>query len=345
MIAKLIQQWNVGVSYGVPVGPAAVRILTELLINDVDQSLAAEGIVFCRYSDDFRLFVDTERKARESLAFLATVLFKNHGMTIQESKTRILPTSDFIRVFRPSDQDQVHDHMSSWFDYLVSFLGVDTYEPIEYDELDPEQRDMLEKLNLWDIVNDAIHGHDKISPRLLGFVLRRIRQLGLKDDEDLLLANMGTLAHVFQDAVQAAVASVSLSEEEMHQIGRELLQLLVDDTVGHLEYHRAWILDPFARRATWNQSDQFVQLYNSFSDSFTRTAAILAMGRAHLTFWLRNKKNDLDQFEPWQRRAFLYAASALERDESHHWYLAMKSRLDVLERAVVAYARRNPMRT
>ena len=71
VLQKFLSQWNQSISYGLPVGAAAFRLVAEVAINDVDQALAAEGYQFCRYSDDFRLFVPSERRAREGLAFLA----------------------------------------------------------------------------------------------------------------------------------------------------------------------------------------------------------------------------------------------------------------------------------
>jgi hypothetical protein len=80
-ILKLLEQWNYGVSYGIPVGPNPSRLLAELAICDVDQALLSEGFSFIRFVDDFHIFCKSERQAYEALAFLARVLHENHGLT------------------------------------------------------------------------------------------------------------------------------------------------------------------------------------------------------------------------------------------------------------------------
>jgi hypothetical protein len=52
---KFLTQWNQSISYGLPVGASAFRLVAEVTINDIDHALAAQGYRFCRYSDDFRL--------------------------------------------------------------------------------------------------------------------------------------------------------------------------------------------------------------------------------------------------------------------------------------------------
>lgn len=42
-IMSFLSQWRFSVSYGLPVGPAATRILAEVTLSDVDSALAAEG--------------------------------------------------------------------------------------------------------------------------------------------------------------------------------------------------------------------------------------------------------------------------------------------------------------
>ena len=43
-IAKLINAWNMGVSYGIPVGPSPIRLIAELAISDIDAGLLAENL-------------------------------------------------------------------------------------------------------------------------------------------------------------------------------------------------------------------------------------------------------------------------------------------------------------
>src|SRR5262249_55422847 len=66
-LLRFIRNWNAFVSYGLPVGVAASRILAEATIIDVDASLAGSGRRYCRYSDDIRIFCRSERDAHAGL--------------------------------------------------------------------------------------------------------------------------------------------------------------------------------------------------------------------------------------------------------------------------------------
>jgi hypothetical protein len=80
-------------SYGLPVGGPASRILAELAINPVDLYLNRKGIPFCRYVDDFHIFANSKEEAFRHLFFLAQILF-NEGLSLQRTKTRILPCAE-----------------------------------------------------------------------------------------------------------------------------------------------------------------------------------------------------------------------------------------------------------
>ena len=83
-------------SYGVPVGGPAARLLVELVLSLTDQILKSNGIKFCRYADDYHIFVDSENDAYAKLQFISEKLIKNDGLTIQKSKTRIMSGAEFV---------------------------------------------------------------------------------------------------------------------------------------------------------------------------------------------------------------------------------------------------------
>ena len=113
-------------------------------------------------------------------------------------------------------------------------------------------------------------------------------------------------------------------------------------SVSHLAYHRAWLLSVFASDSSWNNNDDFASLYAEVGDQLARRKLILALGRSHQDFWFRARKNDVFDMDSWQRRAFLVAASCLPPDERKHWYRALETKLDVLDNAVVKWARNAP---
>ena len=183
----------------------------------------------------------------------------------------------------------------------------------------------------------------KINVRLVSFVLRRIRQLGLREPRPILLDNLRKLYPVFRETIGAIVSQSGLEAWEYAVLGGRLLDLFDDVVVGHLEYHRDWILTPFAQEPLWNQVERLDRLYETYSDTFTRRGLILGLGRAKASHWFRHRKLEIFEMPDWERRAFIFAASCLPGDEARYWYSSIMTRLDPLEQAVVAYAKRYSM--
>lgn len=61
-IMALLSRFSEGVSYGLPIGGPAARLLSELLLNRIDRLLLSHGIPYCRFVDDFHLFAIPFRK-------------------------------------------------------------------------------------------------------------------------------------------------------------------------------------------------------------------------------------------------------------------------------------------
>lgn len=83
-------------SFGLPIGGPAARLLSELVLNQIDRLLRTEGITFCRFADDFHIFSNTNEDAYAGLIFLSEKLLRNQGLQLQKSKTRITSSAEFI---------------------------------------------------------------------------------------------------------------------------------------------------------------------------------------------------------------------------------------------------------
>src|SRR5208283_2325363 len=92
----LLSRFSGGVSYGLPVGGPAARLLSELLLNRTDRLLLANKIIFCRFVDDYRIFADSRASAYRALLLLSQVLLADEGLTLQRNKTRILSSDEYV---------------------------------------------------------------------------------------------------------------------------------------------------------------------------------------------------------------------------------------------------------
>ncbi|MFI8624209.1 RNA-directed DNA polymerase [Bacillus altitudinis] len=132
-IKRLLNNWNYSISYGIPVGQDASRLQAELTLNDIDEGLLSEGVDFCRYVDDFRIFCSSEKEAYQQLALLAEMLFENHGLTLQQHKTRVVSVDEFRREYLKSKESVEIERLSDKFWEILKDMGIDDpYGEINY---------------------------------------------------------------------------------------------------------------------------------------------------------------------------------------------------------------------
>lgn len=342
-IVSMIKDWNFRTSYGIPVGPASSRLLAELVIDDVDRGLLDESATFCRYIDDFRIFCKDKREAHKRLAFLANILFENHGLTLQQNKTKIIGVDFFEERYLRTEDKRVLDNLSRRFHKIIRKLGItDPYEEINYENLDPKIQEEINKINFVDVLERQINSVREIDIPIVRFALNRLAQFDDINCIDLVLNNIERLYPAFKYVILYIQKLRSLDENERKKVGLKLIGLLENSLVSHLEYHRSWILDTFTKDQKWDSEGKFVPLYRQYSDEFTKRKLILAMGRAHNHTWFKSHKKSIYEFPPWSKRAFLAAISCLPGDEALYWYRSISKKLDPLEEAIVKWVKDNP---
>ena len=342
-ILKLIKQWTDLASYGIPVGVSASRLLAEVVIDDVDKALLAEGTVYCRYVDDFRIFCTSKGEAYEKLALLAGLLDSNHGLALQSGKTEILSVPAFSEKYLEPHSTTVLRSLAKNYREILDEIGVDDpYEELRLGDLSPEIQAEVKALNLESLMQEQLQ-KDQIDLGLTTFLLRTLGQLNDASLVNDLIAASETLYPVLRDLVRylGLLKLPSLSQTE--SIGHELVNLLDSSVVSHLDYHRMWVLGLFAETAAWGQSNAFQKWSARFSDDFSKRKLILARGRAGQDFWFRQHKNTFSNMDPWSRRAFLFGASCLPADEKKFWYSSVRRRLSVLESAITRWVKTNPI--
>jgi hypothetical protein len=346
-VLGMIKQWNQTISYGIPVGPAASRLIAELALNITDEALAARGFTYSRFSDDFHIFCVDFRTAHESLAFLAKTLFESLGLTLQQHKTRIVRCAKFSEML-VSPPRREKERLSQQFEELLASLGIDSpYKEIDYDHLSPSQKKQVDALNLGEVLREQLGLGEELDIMVTRFVLRRLAQLRDGQHLDLVVGALDALYPVFADAVIYIASVRGLSPDRHREIGKRLLEALDDTVSGHLEFHRSSVLNVFARTDRWDNTSLLAKLEPKCHDAFTRRELILARGRAGDAHWFKMEKSNFGNLGPWDRRAFLYAASCLPGDEAAHWWEGLKraGALDILDRAIVVYAKNKPIRT
>jgi len=341
-VRRLLSGWNGTETFGIPVGNAPSRLLAEVAISDVDEALLANGVKFIRYNDDYRIFATSYSQAYRQVAFLAEVLYRNHGLTLQPQKTVIVTKANFEKRFLPGPEERELDSLSDRFEALCYELGLtDWYDEIEYDELTTDQKNLVDSLNLVELFEEEASKDDP-DFGVIRFVLSRMGQLGDDALVDEALNRLDSLYPAFPSIIEYLRNLRGLSSTRSKEIGAKVLDLLENSLISELDYHRMWALDLFTHSTQWDNEDKFFRLLGGARDQLSRRKLILAMGRAHQRHWFQSQWRNLFDEPPWPRRALLAAASCMPTDERNHWYRSVEPRLDPLEKAVMRWAKNQP---
>ena len=134
MIVDLVSSFSEPYSFGMPVGGPSARILSELLLNQIDRLLVSSNVNFCRFADDFHIFCNSRQEAYTQLVYLSQILLENQGLQLQKSKTRIMTASEFLSTNPLSQKEsQADEQARSLMQFSVRFdpYGADAAEKYE----------------------------------------------------------------------------------------------------------------------------------------------------------------------------------------------------------------------
>ena len=174
---KFLGRFTAKQSRGVPVGPSASHLLAECCLNDVVAYLTELGVPFVRYSDDFRVFSD-RKTLTGVLAELTKLLYSNHRLVVQSSKTSILDTKSFISDFLEEPgrkfEQETDGRLKRLADYLSEQSG---YVSLSIDDLSLDQWSHEINKVLKDSFDEALNS-SPVKSGMLRPLLRKAKALG-----------------------------------------------------------------------------------------------------------------------------------------------------------------------
>ena len=203
-LMQLLQKFSNRKSYGIPVGGPASRTIAEASLIDIDRLLLSEDIEFVRYADDYTIFCNSQPNAYKALVKLSDYL-SMEGLSLQKSKTKILPSSEFQQLAAILDPTL---EVASTDEQRLLHLAIrfDPYSPNAEDDYEA-LKDAVKQIDILGILSREIR-KTVIDRPVARQAIGALRALPLDQCESALHvlldpANLRTLSPVFPQIMRA----------------------------------------------------------------------------------------------------------------------------------------------
>lgn len=333
-IDRLLMGFSDGVSYGLPVGGPAARILSELLLNRVDRLLVSQGIRFCRYADDYRLFATSREEAFRSLVFLTSILQRHEGLTLQRHKTKVLSTKDFLRtpLLLPEDSDDLSLRERQERRLLKLSLRYDPYSNTAEDDYE-RLRDDVEQFDVLGMLTNEVAKSRVNTPvvKKLAQIIRHFQPDVRDAAAEMLVKNLDVLA-------PALPVVLRVLENLLPDLSEPLGKMVAVEIRRTISTKQYWVMVPVnlayaLRILRHDRSEENITLcaglYGSVPPFIQRDIVYLMYGwQAH--HWLSDLRRQWIKQHAWVQRALLLASYALG-DEGNHWRKSVSGGLNGLD--------------
>jgi hypothetical protein len=330
-------------SFGIPVGGPAARILSELTINQIDRLLKAEGIKFCRFSDDFHLFCESIEEAYQNLLFLSEKLLSNQGLQLQKSKTRVMSRSEFVDTspFHLDDEADASelpktDEQKKARDLLRFSLRFDPYSLTREEDYRLLQNEIA-RFDILGLLRSEL-SKTRIHISLARKIIAALRFVEPSPREDALLSlfqNTDLLYPVFASVMIAAKSAFGeMGDEAQLSIVREVMRLIRSRShILGVELHVIYAVRLLSCRQVDDSADLLAAMYKQSTSSLLRRDIILVMAKWEGWYWLSDLRNQFRTLSPLERRSFIIASYKLS-DEGKHWRGHIQPELTPFEKVV-----------
>lgn len=332
-IERFLHNFSNTRSFGLPIGGPAARLLSELVLNQIDRLLNNEGVAFARFADDFHLFCQSREDAYRVLIFLSEKLFLNQGLLLQKSKTRIVSGSEFRATspLRSLDRDGSQSETSR---ALLQFaIRFDPYSPTAADDYERLKRE-IEKFDIIGLLKQEI-SKSRVHAALARKIISAVRFLDGKVRDDAivsLIQNAELLYPIFSAVLVVIQQTFKDLGEEAQEIVKAGLRSLIESRshVMRVDVHLDLAIRIIGRSVGADDDSLLKQIFARSESPMIRRDVILALSGAGDWYWLSDLRNSFANMTGPERRAFLVASFKL-RDEGVHWRRHVRPQLSPFE--------------
>lgn len=338
VLEDFLMALNTNTSRGIPVGPAPSIALAEAIMGDIDKKIATFTRDFTRWVDDIRIFFSSKEQAQFVLHELTRYLYSSHRLVLSDQKTRIITTSEFQKKYHKSEKKIEKEAILYEFaDYLYN-KKLESGNPyaLLFDDEGASDLEDLKSDEKFKVITAAyeellqnIVAEKYLDLGLTRHLLRQATRYRYRNLVPIVLKNFEKLLPAIREVV--IYFNKVLSEKQIQNYKNSFEHILAQKYV-ELPYINIWIFHLF-------QNERFNSInlpINYDSVKRIREKALIARRKGDTT-WVKEYKDSLDVLGPWDKRAVLYAASVLSKDEMTHWINLASARGDILDKAIAAY--------
>lgn len=322
-IMTLLGYFSKNVSYGLPVGGPASRILSELCLDSTDRMLLRSKVKFCRYADDYTIFCNDKTDAYRVLVRLSESLF-NEGLVLQKNKTKILTAEEFRSAAKLLDPKDKNDPLASDEQKLLNItLRYDPYSETADDDYEALKSSMAEV----DIV--GILGREVTKTNIDSVVtkqaIKAVQALDSSKQYGAIITllnenNLEVLAPVFV-TVMRAVRSVydNLSDFGKQFVDKKLIELYENDShLLSVDLNMSFYLQALVQSQSARKEEILIEIYDRKTNPLIKRLILIAMSNWSCHYWLTDLKRKYAGLSDWEKRYFIGSSYVLG-DEGKHW--------------------------
>lgn len=344
-IKYLLNSFSKGVSYGLPVGGPASRLLSELLLNRTDKLLITQGIKFCRFVDDYHIFGSSKEEIYGYLVYLSEILLNNEGLSLQKNKTRILTSAEFLATSAFVEDQTADDEEKIKHNFMQLHIHYDPYS----DTADEDYDSLLQELNKFDIVSLLASEMQKtrISEGLTRKLVKAIAHINdrMKDSAILsLMDNLNILYPIYPTVMILLISIVNNLHSKTKKNVFEVLRNLIESNshICKIPVNMAYTIRVLSFDNSEETDSIFINLFNKTDSMFIKKDIILTLAQHNADFWISDQIKRFNTATSWEKRSLIIASYILE-DEGKEWRKRLKGIINDFDKIVLEWASEKKM--
>ena len=338
ILEAFLMNLNARVSRGIPVGPATSIVLAEAIMADIDKKILTYTRDFVRWVDDIRIFFESRERATLVLHELTRYLHLSHRLVFSGEKTKLLSMAEFSEGYMQNEKREEEMAKKVTAEEMTDKLLEDLMESApSYDVADDESiYEKAEEIPEFEVTSKAYAQlfadkmrEEHLDTGMVRHLLRRSAHYRIRSILPMVFEHLDRLIPVFREV---AIYWSRITTSRVAEQYRSNFQKVLESHYMRLPFINMWMAHVLTNKhfASVDLPEGYEQIIG------IRAQALLARRNRDVT-WVKSHKDGLDVMGPWDRRAVLYAASVLSRDELRYLADLVSAKGDGVDRALAEY--------